>query len=42
MDVQKPDNLGSGLAAPQGDDVPADAVVAERALVLVDLRERDY
>ena len=36
-DVQQPDDLGTGLAAAKGDNVPADGVVQQSALVLVGL-----
>ena len=36
-DVQEPDNLRAGLAAAEGDDVTADAVIQHSALVLVGL-----
>ena len=36
-DVQEPDNLRAGLAAAEGNDVTADAVIQHSALVLVGL-----
>lgn len=39
MDVQQPNDLGAGLASAKGDDMSADGVVQQSALVLVGLME---